>query len=259
MNRTVVTVIRAGIALSALLMISRSASAFVIDPFNEYQITVVSAIGHVANESPTFPASSGSVLGNYRDIDVYMDRTKGAGDITAETTTEIGGNGILGYSEVSGINGGGMYVTWDGQDAAGYNQVATAGLGTVDFTLNGANKIDVGMYASTPGGTLSLSLWSAGVRYDQTISGVGFGPLLLSFNYSGFKNGGTSITGAQLQNIGAVQLSWITNPGIYGTTANFDFIETGSDVPEPGTMALMAVLIGLGGLGIIRRRLTATK
>lgn len=261
-NRITAALIRSTVALSALLMLSQSASAFILDSFDMSQSVgiVAGTIGaHAVGEAPVIPPADPFVVGGYRDIDVNLTRLNTGyetGDILAATT----GGGSLGYTETAGVAGGQMWVTWDGgQDNPGNSQVNSVGLGSQDFTVGGTqNLLAVGLYTQVGGNDLYLTVWdTVGIGHSktvhQTVPGV-FADQIIKFNYSDF-------TGVDMTKVGAVQLHWATNPLGYGATANFDFIETDTnEVPEPGTMALMAALIGLGGLGVvIRRRVNGVK
>jgi len=246
---------------SAALLLTQSASAFIIDSFDTqaslYELVSVSvtAPNHLGISYTPSGAGSGTVLGSERDISVY--KTAGAVAKSVEAAVNPG-DGYMRYFEDSSAKGE-LWLTWDGADNAPDKlSVATGGLGSQNFLADGANKLTVSVQSLGIGvHSLSLKLWSTSGTQSAIVthSFAGSGAYdPIAFSYADFLVNNSSLN---LGAISAVQMRWYG--GANGTgNANFDWI--GTDVPEPGTMSLMAVLMGLGGLGVvIRRRLTGVK
>lgn len=226
-----------GVALLAfaVMSVATSASASIIDDFNDSQ--ALSANSAAPNDSGS---ALGGMLGGQRDV--VADWLAGTNAIDVDVNAF--GSSLLSVSL--------------GADTMATASVEYCGIGcggmSADLTAGGANAfglaipfddlpVDIQIVAMSAGGSSALTHNSGG--------GI-FAPTNMTFAYGDF--GVTSGAGANFSDIESLQLN--ITPLFPGTDLQIDFLETfiipGPSVPEPSTYAMAA--LGLIGLGFITRR-----
>lgn len=243
---------------------SNSTMAFVLDTFDTVNDVIVNApAGNpVQSRFLANTPGAGSVLGGERDI--YVARVFNNPFLTQANMVNAavyapatpGDPSQLYYTEVNGRRGE-MEVTWDGMDGLATVDVDGLGVAGVDLTTNPRDDMfRLGVDTYSIGSRVALTLWEVGGGNDSwtvDLFTAGLGPENLDFMFSDF-----TTHGVDLAHIGAVKLGWYTAAPQTGATASFDWFGT-AEVPEPGTIALMGALLGLGAFGAIRKRLTGVR
>lgn len=138
---------------------------------------------------------------------------------------------------------------------------ATAGPG-FDYGFSSTGSATVAQFDTTYGALLRMQVDVTGSTYGGTwdlLDGVTRNVLS-----SGTINSGSLAGGAVASDIGALRLGWqlasgdANDPGALGIVVNeFTFTSTGDPIPEPGTWAVGALLLGGAALTIYRRRKAA--
>lgn len=262
-------VVRSTVVFFVSLMVAQSGFSFIIDSFDVQQgdenSVYVSAVAVASSEGQFTPAwgqvvdRNGGILG---ERDIYVVKSFGTGSEVVSGRV-LPGNSYLGYSEQMGARGE-IWVTWDGKvegvGKGAKDEVDTDGLNSADFTVRGQDELAMTLYVPAAGNhSLSLHVWDFNSDFTVTKTvGSSAQNQTIVFDYAEF-------TGIDWADIGAVQLGWVTDVTTEGgATARFRYLETQDNgnpenVPEPGTIALMSALLGLGGFGAIRRRLSGSR
>lgn len=223
----------------AALLVAQTAGAFVIDSFNVLKDIEVSSIA--AGVAVSQVSQGSQIVGTYRDIMVM--KTSGGG--ASKASIYSGGDTLYFGQDVP--TKGLMTLTYDGNSTAG-----DLSLGNTIGTLN-STYATLRVVADHGGSLLSLSMWEAGstpILHSWTARTSVEGSYDYKFNYS-------DVGLASGKNIAAIQLSWSQGTAVAGTDASFQWFGEGDpDIPEPSTMILMVALVGMGGFGALRKRLT---
>jgi len=225
----------------ASLLVAQSASAFIIDSFNVLVAETVTSVGSPVSHVSTGP----SVLGTYRDIAVDMD--VGSSYVEAKI---LPNQDVLYYSQGAGAKGE-MVIQWDGDNTSGnlsYEQ---------ELAKLSGSYLTMRVWSEYAGQQLTVNMFeTSGAMHNWTKTSVA-GTQDLIFNYNAANNGGLQVG----DSIGAVQLVWQQGTAPVASDASFEWFGQGDprEVPEPGTMALMGALFGLGGFSRLRKRLMGVK
>lgn len=249
MSAVSISVVRVAVVSCVLLSVVQTGSAFIIDNFYAPTKEEVTVNSGTPTATGVYTPGTG-VLGLERSMSLAY--TSGSLDINAVINAGVP---LLTYSEGAGTIGS-MLVMWDGVGT--WDQSGTDGMNQ-SFNVRGQNELAVGV-SGYGDHNLSLQVWDGDSSFVVTKAvSLSGGNQRVVFDYSEF---GVGIDWGSIQ---AVQMGWITTSVLGGTTANFQWFETQKDgqreseVPEPGTMALMAGLFGMGLVGAVRRRLAGAK
>jgi hypothetical protein len=221
----------AQVALATVVLLggSFSASATIIDSFNDSQAGIAIATG--SGSSVLGGLSATEVLGTERELSLTVNSNTGSQLASLNVT-----DGLLNFNNGTGVDSTAM-VTWDG--------IASGGLGGVDITNGGLSfAIVVNVVAADLGGMIRLDIedTGAGSAFVTQAIGPGAGAFVLPF---------ASFVGVDF---GALDLVKLTITGPDALDVSINFIET-SQVPEPSTMLLSGLaLLALGGLSRLRRK-----
>ncbi|MGR5070227.1 PEP-CTERM sorting domain-containing protein [Vibrio sp. PNB23_22_6] len=235
-------------ALATSLAFASQANAVIIDDFdnpdaigvNYVQDTTVDDSGSGNPSEATYDDPLG-ILGGERDLWVkLLDNPEGS--LTGVALSVAAGS--LSYGTGSSVVAEGK-IQYDGNDNDAVN-IDTAGLGSVDLTLNGGDAFLLDVIDTDLGFTFGVQVWSAlGTETDTvvyTASGATTGLAALAFS---------DFVGVDFTDVSAIEFTINTN-GKAGQ-ADIDFsIGSVVSVPEPASIAFFGA--GLLGLGLLRRR-----
>lgn len=221
------------VALAGLLLLAGTggAGALVIDDFSTDQ-TVLWLGGPGSTDSQV---SGAGILGGERDMEMTL--------LTSIGMAMAASGGTLNYAHFFTSEGTGRIV-WDGPDAP--DTLSPTGLGGVDFTAGGEDKIAIPLLFSNLSAPMILTAYTDGANYSTaTVSLPGNVPpqARLSVLFTAFSTAAGS--GADFTNIGAFSLY------IDGSTTQGLVAEIESMVPEPSTATLL--LFGILGIVTVRR------
>ena len=225
----------AAIAFTALT--SSSAFALTIDAF-DFSQTVTDPPGGSASTGTVFDAAS--ILGGERFVSVQTL----TGVTSAMISINDGSNGLMTLS--NSANTSSSFLLYDG--------VGAAGLGGVDATEAGAqNAFDLRIVLNDFAATIAITVGSAsGESVLSQSTGGGIPPasnIPLIFEYSNFIT--TLGSGATFTALDFIRID-ISAP-FQATDLQLDFFgTTNTEIPEPGSLALVG--LGLAGIGLARRR-----
>lgn len=265
--------------LPVLAGLTSPADALVIDTFRD-DPGINFFANSISNINAGLETGIGSnpdstILGGYRDMYVHVN----GGDITTELDTSLCS---LVYSDstvcISNTGtdfgpGGHSVITliWDGgpdgnlplnPDSVAYNKSPDAnvtGLGVADLTQNNSDPLlfdATGFYLKmggfvTDGIDITMTVWSnSGANKDfLTLTTQGMDSYLF-FPFADFNPASGFGAGRDFKQASAVQL--VIDGDIPSYQVRLFSLDTRNMVPEPASLALMA--LGLGGLGWSRRR-----
>jgi hypothetical protein len=221
------------IALVGLVLLAGTgrAGALMIDEFSTDQ-TVLWLGGPGSTGSQV---SGAEILGGERDMEVTL--VSNIGVVMAAS------GGTLNYAHAFNSEATGLIV-WDGPDGAA--TLDPTGLGGVDFTAGGEDKIVIPLLLSNLAAPITLTAYTDGANYSTAMLSLpGNVPpqTRLSVFFTDFS--AAAGAGADFTNIGAFSL-YIDGSSTPGLVAGFESL-----VPEPSTATLL--LFGILGIVTIRR------
>ncbi len=222
------------VALAGLGLLAGTgrAGALVIDDFSTDQTVIL--IGG-APDSTSSQISGPGILGGERDMEMTLLSSMGI--------VMAASGGTLNYAHAATTTGTGLIV-WDGPDGAA--TLDPIGLGGIDFTAGGEDKIAIPLLVSSLAAPMILTAYTDAANYSTaTLPLPGNVPpqARLSVLFTNFVAAGG--TGADFTNIGAFSL-YIDGSLTQGLVAEIE-----SMVPEPSTATLL--LFGILGIVTIRR------
>jgi hypothetical protein len=220
------------IALAGLVLLAGTgrSGALLIDDFSTDQ-TVILLGG--APDSTSSQVVGAGILGGQRDMELAL--------LTDMFIVMAASGGTLNYlsalSETTGL------IVWDGLDAP--DTLSPTGLGGVDFTAGGEDKIALPLLDNNLSAPIVLTAYTNGVDFSTaTVNLTGSAPQRLVVFHTDFV-ADPSGAGADFTNIGAFSL-FIDGSATPGLT-----LEVEELVPEPSTATLL--LFGILGIVAIRR------
>jgi hypothetical protein len=223
--------------------ISLNATPVLIDNFSTDQFVSVGPSGTNPLTNTGGILTGTNSIGGARTISIT--RTAGSGFDYVQTTGGIA-RVLSGDDEVTAS------FTWDGDIDPALN---ATGLGGIDLTGGGSNIYFYLASRSDAVGPISVTIYSdAGNASRAMINspGTGFGSAAFASNlilFSAFSNFLGS--GATFTNVGAIVVT-VDGTGLAGLDTQIDLIEATS-VPEPGTLAFVAIGLGLTAFSLSKR------
>ncbi len=197
---------------------------------------------------PGIQVIGAGILGGYRDLYVNTGQVSGSGTrgISAFIDTSSGALIINNDSAVAGT----AVVVWDGAHAITADpridaNIATSGLGGVDFTLSpGSYGVLLDIPSIDLNVNATLDLWdTSGQKASVTYSNLSTGSVV--FTFADFLNNNALLN---LNQIGAIRLT-VTGPAAWDGEFKLIGVTT---TPEPATLTLFG--LGLLGLRSVFRR-----
>lgn len=239
MTRGAKLLVFAVIAVAFCIVTSPVLADVVIDTFDADLTVTAPASG------TSFGSVGGGMIGGELDIDASSN---GPGETTGESN--FGSLGVYAHSQES-LTTGGTTLVWDGPD--GSAGVDFTGLGGEDLTVDGNDRLTIDIISADFPSDLIFTVWTDGSNASTLTKSLGAGPQTAEFEFADFATllGG----GADFANVGAISL-FVDGNNVNSENLDMviDFVSaTGSNVPEPGSIAIWS-LLALAGAGYALRR-----
>jgi len=242
-------------ALLALLIISRSASAIVIDSFDEGAINLSA---NAANPFVQGVATGAGIIGGEREVTAIYNPAGSSALDFVDVRTDFANQGNFSHSQDAGVAGLSVIV-YDGADGDP-SSIDFNGLGGLDLTADGSSAFlfNVLFADQSVSNVLDLRVYSSATAYSDLFYSFP-GPISPSspqqvlFTYANFTQGAGALTGADFTNVGAILLA-VDGRLEPALDLRLDSLVTNENptVPEPATLGLVG--LGLSCLGFLKSR-----
>lgn len=224
----------------ALCSAASAATVVTIDTFDVTSRAVDDAAGSFPSAEQV---SGGSILGGFRDAQAINDDGEIFG---TQAQANSGDSGFLSVSNSAGTSGTGIF-TWDGDDSP--TSVTPFGLGGVDLFLGSNDSFAFDVISIDAPFQFSLQVWdndsSSTALRTFLVSDLGLTKYILFSEFSGI----------DFTNVGAIQMSLSG-----GDNSDIEINEFSATIVPPAAVPLPAsiplILMGLGALGLVRRKRT---